>query len=267
MTVLYTPFTTPMNTSVTANPRGGYRFLPGIEPYSSGVVAEPGWEIVHATLARPLVWHDGLDSIRRHLEHMGRNRHALCGVELRCPEPFSMDGFVAFNRQYRSLLEDWDMLVDGANPIARTNVAPVENAPNESVVFGFSYTQPSNINRTTFVVAGGGELRGSLDAKNIVRVGETSEDAIIEKARCVVEIMRERLASLGDNELLSQINVYTAHNLRRVFAEEIIPVLPAAAHLGVRWYYSRPPVRHIEFEMDMRGVVRDVVIDFDCSDQ
>ena len=256
-----------MSTGVTRNPRGGYGFLSGIEPYSSGVMAESGWEIVHATLANPLAWHDGLFSIRRHLEHLGRDRHALCGVELRCPEPFSMDGFMAFNRQYRSLLEDWDMLVNGANPIARTNVAPVENAPHESVVYGFSYTQPSNINRPTFVIAGGGELRGRLDAKNIVRAGETSEDAIIEKARCVVEIMRQRLDSLGNNDLVSQINVYTEHNLKQALAEVIIPTLPAAARLGVRWYYSRPPVRDIEFEMDLRGVVSDVVIDLDCSDQ
>jgi hypothetical protein len=172
-----------------------------------------------------------------------------------------MDGFNAFNRQYRSLLEDWDMLVDDANPIARTNVAPVEDPPGESVVYGFSYTEPSGIERPTFVVAGGGELRGSLDAKNIVRVGETSEKAILEKAHCVVEIMRGRLVNLGNNDLLSQIDVYTAHNPKSALAEEIIPGLPAAARLGVRWYYSRPPVRDIEFEMDMRGVVRDFVID------
>lgn len=256
-----------MNTHLTPNPRGGYRFLPGIEPYSSGVIAERGWEIVHVTLAHPLAWHDGLIAIGRHLEQSGRDRHALCGVELRCPEPFSMDGFMAFNRQYQSLLEDWDMLVEGANPIARTNVAPVENPPRESVVYGFSYTEPSDIGRPTFVVAGGGELRGSLDARNIVRAGETSEDAIIEKARCVVEIMRERLAGLGNNDLLSQINVYTEHSLKSLLAEVIIPAVPAAAHLGVHWCFSRPPVRDIEFEMDLRGVVQDVVIDFDCSDQ
>ena len=100
-----------------------------------------------------------------------------------------------------------------------------------------------------------------LNKTRIVRGGETSADAIIEKARCVVEIMRQRLASLGNNELLSQINVYTKHDLREPLAKVIIPTLPAAAHLGVRWHYSRPPVRDIEFEMDMRGVVRDVVID------
>ncbi len=250
-----------MKPSLTANPKGGYRFLAGIEPYSSGVIAERGWEITHVTLARPLPWHDGLVSIRQYLEQSGRDRHALCGVELRCPEPFSMDGFFSFNRQYRSVPEDWDMLVDGENPIARTNVAPVVAAPRESVVYGFSYTEASNIERPTFVVAGGGELRGGLDAKNIVCVGETSEDAILEKARCVVEIMCERLAGLGNNDLLSQVDLYTRHNPTRALAEVIAPGLPAAAHLGVRWYYSCPPVRDIEFEMDMRGVVKDIVID------
>ena len=250
-----------MNTSLTTNPNGGYRFLPGIEPYCSGVVAEPGWEIVHATTARPLPWYEGLHSVRQYLEQIGRDRHALCGVELRCPVPFSMEGFIAFNKQYRSLLENWDLLVDGENPIARTNVAPVEAAPNNSVLNGFSYTEPSDVKRPTFVIAGGGELRGSLERQYIVRVGETGDDALLEKARCVVEIMNERLVNLGNNDLLSTIDVYTAHNFRRALVEVVIPGLPAAARLGVHWFYSRPPVRDIEFEMDMRGVCRDIVVE------
>ena len=40
-------------------PGGGYRFLPGIEPYSSGAVALPGYEIVHVTLCAPVPWRDG----------------------------------------------------------------------------------------------------------------------------------------------------------------------------------------------------------------
>ena len=37
-------------------PAGGYRFVPGISAFSSGVVATSGWEIVHATLAAPVLW-------------------------------------------------------------------------------------------------------------------------------------------------------------------------------------------------------------------
>jgi hypothetical protein len=250
-----------MTDNLTLNPRGGYRFLAGIEPYSSGVVAEQGWEIVHVTVMRPLPWHDGLVAIRQHLETTGRDRHALCGVELRCPEPHSMSDFIAFNVQYRAVLEDWNMLVDGVNPLARTNVSPVADALSESMLYGFSFTQPSNIERPTFVVAGGGEIQGSLQTKNIVRLGEIDDDAIMEKARCVVDIMCERLAALGHNDLLTQLDVYTMHNPSNALAEAIIPRLPAAAHLGIHWYYTRPPVQDIEFEMDMRGVVKELVID------
>ena len=59
-----------------------------------------------------------------------------------------MNGFMAFNREYRSVLEDWDLLIDGANPIARTNVAPVENPTSESVVVGF-FLHGSERHRTT----------------------------------------------------------------------------------------------------------------------
>jgi hypothetical protein len=41
----------------------------------------------------------------------------------------------------------------------------------------------------------------------------------------------------------------------------VMPALPAASRLGVHWFYSRPPVREIEFEMDMRGVDQEFVID------
>jgi len=29
---------------------------------------------------------------------------------------------------------------------------------------------------------------------------------------------------------------------------------------GVNWYFARPPIVSIEFEMDLRGVAREVVI-------
>lgn len=252
-----------MDPRVTLNPKGGYRFLPGIEPYSSGVIAESGFEIVHVTLAKPLPWYEGLQGARRYLERIDLTQHALCGVELRCPEPHTMGGFIDFNRDYRELLEEWDLLVDGENPVARTNVAPVTSPPSETVLFGFSYVAPSQTYATTFVIAGGGELpTRKLDEQRIVRLGEVTPEAMLEKARCVVDIMRTRLEGLGaTDEQLTMIDVYSAHDLRTSLDKVLIPGLPAAAHLGVRWFYSRPPIRNIEFEMDMRGVQQELVLD------
>ena len=252
-----------MGSSLISNTRGGYQFLLGIAPYSSGVIAMPGHQIVHATLENTLPWHTGLPAAREYLEKSGLSRFNLCGVELRCPAPHAMSGFIEFNRDYRTLLEKWDMLVDRENPLARTNVSPVVSPPEETVLHGFSYSAPSEFKGTTFVVAGGGELpHRDLDDKHIVRFGETSENALGEKARCVVEIMKTRLHQLGANEhMLSTIDVYTSHPIHRIVNDVIVPEITAAARTGVHWYYTRPPVQNIEFEMDMRGVQTEVAVD------
>ena len=124
---------------------------------------------------RPLAWHDGLQSARRYLESINLTQHAICGVELRCPAPHTMDGFIDFNRDYRALLNEWDIPVTGENPVARTNVSPVESPPDETTLFGFSYAKPSDTDATTFVIAGGGELpTRKLDEQRIVRRSLTS---------------------------------------------------------------------------------------------
>lgn len=109
---------------LTANPRGNYHFLPGIAPYSSGAVADPGYEVVHLVFHRPAPYRRGFEVIEAHLRDVGRPRQALCGVELRSPAPFTRQGFAEFNASYCALLEGWDLHVDGQNPVARTNVAP-----------------------------------------------------------------------------------------------------------------------------------------------
>jgi len=84
-----------MNRAATARdvPGGNYRFLPGIAPFSSGVVALPGYQVVHVTLRAPIPWRDGFALIDRHLRPEGRPRAALCAIELRSPTPFSFEGF------------------------------------------------------------------------------------------------------------------------------------------------------------------------------
>ena len=82
---------------------------------------------------------------------------------------------------------------------------------------------------------------------------------MIEKTECVAQIMNSRLQALGgSSDLLTVLDVYTAHPL----LESVLELqLPAIARLGVHWFHSRPPIIDIEFEMDMRGVVREDVVD------
>ena len=71
------------------NERGGYRFLPAIDPYSSGVVAVDGYQIEHVTLQQPVPWEQGPRVIDDELRRRGRPRQALCNVQLRSPTPVS----------------------------------------------------------------------------------------------------------------------------------------------------------------------------------
>jgi len=241
---------------------GNYRFLPGIAPFSSGAAAVSGYQVVHATLRAPVPWRDGFALIDRHLRAEHRPRGALCAIEHRSPAPFTFDGFDAFNAGYQALLKEWSLLVDGANPIARTNVAPVTGAPAEPSLYGFGYTVPGATERPTFIVAGAGEMRErGVGVEGIVRHGETSPAAMREKAVHVMRIMQARLQGLGVAWAdVTTIDIYTAQPLESFLADAVLaPAGPAAIH-GVRWFPSRPPIRGLEFEMDLRGVARELIL-------
>jgi hypothetical protein len=242
-------------------PDPSYRFLPGIRAFSSGVVAATGWQIIHATLATPAPWRDGFARIEHHLRERGRPRTALCGIELRSPAPFTFEGFAAFNESYRVQLAEWKILVGDDNPIPRTNVAPVIAAPGEPSLYAFAYTVQGTTPAPTFVVAGAGEMRDRAQGREgIVRVGETSADAMREKARFVVAIMGQRLSALGgDWSRVTAIDVYTAEPIHGLIDEILSPAGAAAIH-GVRWFPSRPPIQGLEFEVDLRGVGRELVL-------
>ena len=166
-------------------------------------------------------------------------------------------GFAEFNADYSKILQDWGLFVDGINPIARTNVAPEVSPPDVPALFGFSYTRPCDPSRPpTFVVSGAGELtEGILAHEAIVRVGETSSHAMIEKATFVMDLMETRLFGLGaDWSRVTEVDIYTIHALELIVPDVILKRIGQAGALGVRWFFSRPPIIGIEFEMDVRGV-------------
>lgn len=245
-----------MNMNAVENAAGNYIFLPGIEPFSSGAAAMPGHEVVHGVLRTPVPWRHGFALIDRHLDAAGRPRQALCGIELRCPAPMSLDGFAEFNAGYRELLSEWEILLDHVNPVARTNVSPVVDPPGETVLYGFSYTAPADDAPKTFVGAGGGETTGG-GLGGIVAEGDTSADAMAAKSARVMEIMQERLAGLGmDWGDVTAVNVYTAVTDGSYLAAQLVEKVGAHAVHGVHWYLSRPPVVGLDFEMDLRGYRR-----------
>jgi len=244
------------------NKKGGFRFLHGIAPYSSGAVAIEGCQVAHVTFSPAPPYRKGFEEIDRHLRKRGRPPEALCGIELRSPRPFTFAGFNEFNQRYLELLERRGILAGGLNPVARTNVAPEIDPPREVSLYGFSYTEAARAGAATFVVAGGGELAGErLAAVDIVRRGDVSEDGLREKAAHVLGLMEARLQGLGVGWTeVTATGVYTVHDPFPLMRKLLIPRLGAAKIHGIRWYYARPPIEEIEFEMDLRGCLRELVL-------
>lgn len=246
------------------HPRGNYRFLPGIAPYSCGVVSAAGFEIVHVTLSCPLPYRAGFERIEEFLATAKQPKAALCAIELRSPCPFSFEGFIEFNAGYAAILESWGLFVDGVNPVARTNVAPELHPPTEPVLFGFSYTRETAESvRPNFVIAGGGELpEGALAANAIVCAGDTSPTGIKTKAHFVMDLMENRLYGIGAAwRDVSAVNVYTVHPVDGFLRDVILGRMGPQGLQSIHWHYTCPPIQGIEFEMDLRGVRNEMRLD------
>jgi hypothetical protein len=249
--------------------RGGYRYISAVFQYSAGVAAERGYELERARFARALPLRDAYAAVERHLESIGRPTTAFAACELRSPEPFTDRGFYDFNRAYVATLERWGIYKSGdepVNPVARTNVCPVYNKPAEPVMYAFSYTVPQKGNsaarwRGSFILSGSGDARavGNSYSERIVRPGDTSPEALREKVDFVIAEMERRLRLLGFSwkDAIST-HAYTVQNIGHLVGETL--AARGACENGLVWYYARPPVLGLEYEMDVRAAARECVI-------
>jgi hypothetical protein len=235
-----------------AFPEGGYSFLKGVFPYSQGVLALPGHAIERVRLRRPLPLAQGFELIANHLAGIGRPRTALCACELRSPRPFSFSGFGEFNQGYVAVLEDWKLYRNGLNPVARSNVAPLAEAPAEPGFYAFSYTVPAKEARPSFVVAGSGEWpEGGRFPEEIVARGDTSPAGMEKKAAWVLGMMASRMRGLGVSWKDATVaQAYTVEDISGVIAQIQGTIGPGS----LTWHWCRPPIEGLDYEMDARGV-------------
>lgn len=249
------------------NLHGNYRFLTGISPYSSGVIAMSGFEIIRVRLLHPLPLQGPVfERIAQYLSSVGQPLQALCAMELRIPKPLSFDGFKEFNNKYQQMLKQRSLLLGNVNPLARTNISPAEFELKEPSVFAFSYTAAVNddFKGPSFIVAGAGDLadQADLTPSAIVRPNEASIDALEEKANVVMKVMHERLSGLLTGwEDVSTISIYTVIPLNTLIVDTILKPIGSASLQGVNWYYSNPPIKGLDYEMDVRGIRKELILE------
>ena len=239
---------------------GSYRYIPAVFQYSGGAVAEPGFAIERVSFREWLPLDEGFRRVEAIIRAAGRPPTAFCACELRSPAQFSEAGFIAFNQRYCETLARWGIYdpATKANPVARSNVCPEIGPPTEPCFHAFAFTVPAAGARAapaTFVVSGSGEAPEGKGAygRFIVRRGETSADAVADKARAVLGEMERRLGLLGhDWAAITAAQVYTVHDIHPFLGSEI--VRRGAARGGIAWHFARPPVVELEYEMDCRSV-------------
>ena len=227
----------------------------------AGVAALAGHEIERVRFRAPVPLAQGFERIERMIREAGRPLTAFCACELRSPAPFTEQGFRAFNEIYVVTLQKWGLFDGKINPVARSNVCPEIDPPPEPSFHAFSFTVPARDARAELRDRrrrrGEGGRRSYQE--RTIRRGETSPDAMREKARYVLGEMERRLGLFGIGWAdTTATQVYTVHDLYPFLADEI--VRRGAARSGLTWHYARPPVRELEYEMDCRAVSRERVI-------
>jgi hypothetical protein len=240
---------------------GGYRYIPNLFQYSSGVAAEPGFELERVRFHQPVPLQEGFAAVESHLRAIGRPVAALAQCELRSPRPYSEQGFLAFNQAYAQILSRWDLCDGVVTPVARTHVCPVYDPPPEPALHAFSYTVPAVTERRSFVLAGGGDVRRGPGTflERCVRPGDTSPEGLREKVRHVIGEMERRMSLLGFGwaEAVGT-QCYTVQNIGHLVGEEL--AARGAMPGGLLWSYALLPVEGLAFEMDVRGTVREHVV-------
>jgi hypothetical protein len=248
---------------------GDYQFLEGGFPYSQGVIASPDFELERVRFANAPGIGAGFERIAKHLHSIERPLTALCAIELRSAQPFTFSGFHDFNVGYVNTLTQWGLVRDGLNPVGRSNVCPVFDAPKAPVFHAFSYTVPAtpvaarSLNSSSardFIVAGSGEWpEGQPFPQAIIARGDLSSAGLAAKVAFVIKTMQERCAGLGgDWRRLSAAQIYTAENIHALQKSHFASAGLTA--IGLSWHLCKPPIIELEFEMDVRSLACERVL-------
>ena len=232
---------------IARNPAGAYSFLAAEgRPFSGGVAADHGFDLVHATFERPLAIEEGLAAAASHLSSVARPVEAIAGFELRIPEPFTSKGFEAFNRRYVEGLTSMGLVVDGLIPAARTNVAPTGGGVSEPSVHALTYTVPGNRGRPAFVMSGVPEEEpGDLEA-------------MLESMMRVLSTRMEELGVMWVDATVIQL--YGVDVVQGLLDQNVLRRLGPAALHGIHWFPSLPPIEGLRMEIDVRSAGTELVL-------
>src|SRR2546423_983120 len=222
---------------------GAHRFIasPG-QPFCSGIVADAGYDLVHAVFARPVPLAQGLEAARRHVEASGRPATAIAGLELRIPQTLGREGFDPFNAPYVERLAAMGLTGEAGPVTTRTNVAPTVAGVAEPSVHAVTYTVPGRGRP-------GPAFRLSGAAETL------AEGTVAERLTSIVDVLDARMAELGVGwEHATAVQGYGPEGTVAGRDPGLLVPLAAAAPPGGPLVPVPPPVPALVFRVRPAGV-------------
>jgi hypothetical protein len=237
--------------------QAGYAFLAGGgHPFSSGVACLKGHALTRVRFRAPLALAEGLARAASFIRGQGRPLAALAACELRSPAQMSGDAFAAFNRTYVELLRANGFPAEAPFPMARSNVAPVGDAPTTNTLFAFTYASPVADAAGDFLISGRAELVD--EPRSVIAERDPSAAGTEKKAAHVFAQLRGRVEALGCRWAdITGVQIYTPRAI-----EPALPVIKrfGLSNIGLTLFAAHPPVTPLEFEVDVRAVSVECVL-------
>jgi hypothetical protein len=210
------------------------------------VVADDGYDVVHARFANPIALEAGLAAAAREVANAGRTVRAIAGFELRIPAPLTQAGFDSFNREYVAQLTELGLEVDGLMPAARTNVVATVGGVSEPSVYAVSYTIPTVRTARAFVLSG---------------VPEEKQGDAASMLESIMRQLSARLEEVGASwSDATAIQLYGVEDFQALAVDRVLKRAGRAAVHGIHWFPSLPPIAGLKFEIDARSAGVETVL-------
>jgi hypothetical protein len=240
------------------NTAGNYKILPSGAAYCAGVVPDPGFEVVRVELRPWLPLEQAYAFIERYLQGTGRPIQAFCGIELRVPEPLTLNNWAAFNVPYLEQLRKWGLLFGNYSGVCRSNIALDLYPPATTSVCAFSHTAPATSKGATFLLSGQADIGPN---NKIVAEGECGPQAMHERARFTMDTVGATLGRLRLSwEDTTRIAIFHVHDIPDLWGPALLGALGEPIRRGVLVYRARPPIAGGEVELEARAVRQELIV-------
>lgn len=244
------------------HPTGAFAYLPGGPPFSQGVVAHDGYQIVEWEFRHPQPLPAALHRIGHEFGLRGLGWESLVGVDLRSPVQFDGPGFAAFNADYLATLrEHYPLAPDALAPFTRTNIAPVEVYLSEPSIRAVQVIERCAAGGADFVLSGVAEIPGAPTPEETIAFRDTSDEGLRAKVDFVVAELALRVEKLGvSTGDARSVDVYTAHRLG--WLEPVVAdTFSSVGRHGLHRWLGRPPIVDLEVELGCKRLSGQVILD------